>query len=119
MKRRLSAKTIFLYVTYVAVSVSSGGVFGGAISFGLFVGALYSANPIIASVVYLASSAAYGLDSLLQAGVRAAVMLLFWGIHLLAKRKIGKLNLLLYLVVANVFYCVYKFVDYFTLFDRI
>lgn len=119
MKRRLSAKTVLLYVTYVAAAVCSGGTFGGAISFGLFVGALYSANPIIATVIYLASSVAYGLDSLMHAGVRAAVMMLFWGIHLLAKRKIGKLNLLLYLVIANVFYCVFRFGDYFTLFDRI
>lgn len=119
MKRKLSAKTILLYVTYVALSVASGGVFDGALSFGLFVGALYSANPLIASFIYVVSSIAYGWGSLLQAGVRAAVMLMFWGIHKLAKRKIGKLNLLLYLVSANVFYCAFRFKDYFDLFDRL
>lgn len=119
MKRKLSIKTILLYVTYVAMCVCSGGIFEGTISFGLYVGALYSANPIIASVVYLASSVAYGLPGLLQAGVRAAVMLLFWGIHKIAKRKIGKFYLLLYLLVANVFFCAYNFTDYFTLFDRL
>lgn len=119
MKRKLSAKTILMYVTYVALSVASGGVFQGSVSFGLYAGALYSANPLIATVIYLASSVAYGWESLLHAGVRAAVMILFWGIHRLAKRKIGKLNLLLYLVLANVFFCAYKFVDYYTLFDRL
>ena len=119
MKRKLSAKTILLYVTYVATCVCSIGEFGGTLAFGVYVGALYSANPIIASVIYLASSIAYGWDSLLQAGVRVAVMMLFWGIHKLAKRKIGKLNLLLYLLLANVFYCAYGFQDYFVLFDRL
>lgn len=119
MKRKLSLKTIFMYVTYVALSVASGGVFQGSISFGLYAGALYSANPLIATLIYVASSVAYGWISLLHAAVRAAVMMLFWGIHRLAKRKIGKLNLLLYLLLANVFFCAYDFVDYFTLFDRL
>lgn len=119
MRRKLSAKTILLYVTYVALSVVASGTFEGAISFGLFVGALYSANPIVASVVYLASSVIYGWTSLLHAAVRAGVILLFWLLHRLIKRKINKLNLLLYVVLANVFYCVYDFDNYFTLFDRL
>ncbi|MCM1533302.1 MAG: SpoIIE family protein phosphatase [Corallococcus sp.] len=119
MKRKLSAKTILLYVTFVALSVTSFVALDGAVSFGLYVGAMYSANPVIASVIYLAASVVYGWGSLLQAGVRVGVMLLCWGIHLLAKRKIGKLNLLLYLVLANVFYCVYGFTDYFDFFDKL
>ena len=119
LKQKLSAKTILLYVTFVALTVISGGVFDGNVAFGLFVGATYSANPIIATFIYLASSAVYGWDSLLQAGVRASVIILFVAIHYFAKRKIGKLNLLLYLVLANVFYCVFRFVDYFDTFDRL
>jgi len=119
MKRRLSAKTVLLYITYIALSVISGGTFEGSISFGLFVGALYSANPVVAFVVYLASSVAYGWTSLLHAAVRAGVIMIFWLIHRLAKRKINKLNLLLYVIAANVFYCVYDFKNYFTLFDRL
>lgn len=118
-KRLLSAKTILLYITYVALAVISGGIFDGNVTFGLFVGAVYSANPIIAALIYLASSVVYGWNSLLQAGVRAVVIMLFVGIHRLAKRKITKLHLLLYLVVACVFYCVYNFEDYFNLFDRL
>lgn len=118
-KRKLSAKTILLYVTYVALAVASGGVFEGNITFGLFIGAVYSANPIIACLVYVASSVVYGWNSLLQAGVKAAVVMLFVAIHYFAKRKISKINLLLYLVLANVFYCAYSFVDYFNLFDRL
>ena len=118
LRGRLSAKTILLYALYVALCVASGGVFHGNVAFGLFVGAVYSANPIIACVVYLASSVIYGWTNLLHAGVRAAVIMLFVVIHHFAKRKIGKLHLLLYLVAANVFYLVYNFVDYFDLFDK-
>lgn len=35
------------------------------------------------------------------------------------QEKIQKLNLLLYLVASNVFYCVYGTADYFALFDKI
>ena len=119
MKRKLSAKTVLLYIIYVALCVASGGAFDGSISFGLFVGALYSANPIVAAVIYLASSVAYGLDSLLQASVRAGVILICWLIHRIVRRKIGKLQLLLYTVLANVFYCAYGFTSYFDLFDKI
>lgn len=118
IKGKLTAKTILLYVTYTALAVISGGVFEGNLTFGLFVGAVYSANPIIAALVYLASAVVYGWTSLLHAGVKAAVVMLFVAIHYFAKRKIGKLTLLLYLVVANVFYVVYDFVDYLNLFDR-
>lgn len=119
MKRKLSAKTILLYIAYVALAVVSGNVFEGNLTFGLFVGAVYSANPIIACVIYVASAIIYGWMNLLHAAVKAAVVMLFVGIHHFAKRKIGKLNLLFYLVVANVFYCAYSFVDYFNLFDRL
>ena len=119
LKQKLSIRTVLLYVTFVALTVVSGGVFDGNLAFGLFVGATYSANPIISTVIYLASSAVYGWDSLLHAAVRAAVIALFVAIHYFVKRKIGKLNLLLYLVLANVFYCVFRFTDYFNTFDRI
>ena len=119
VKGKLNAKTVLLYVTYVALTVISGGVFDGNLAFGLFVGATYSANPIITVFIYLASSVVYGWGNLLQAGVRASVIALFVAIHYFAKRKIGKLNLLLYLLLSNVFYCVFRFTDYFTVFDRL
>lgn len=119
MKRKLSAKSILLYVLYTALVVVAGGTFEGAISFGLFVGALYSANPLVSAFIYVAGAAAYGWTSLLHAGVRCGVMLICWLIHRIAKRKIGKLNLLLYVILANVFYCAYDFVSYFILFDRL
>ena len=115
---RLTIKTILLYVTFTALAVISGGVFEGNLAFGLFVGAVYSANPIIACVVYLSSAVVYGWINLLHAAVKAAVVMVFVGIHYFAKRKINKLALLIYLVVANVFYVVYSFIDYFSLFDR-
>ena len=118
-KRGLNAKTVLLYVTYAALTVVSGGVCEGNVAFGLFVGAVYSANPIVAAVIYLGSAAVYGWISLLHAAVKMAIVLVFVGIHYFAKRKINKLALLIYLVVANVFYVVYSFIDYFSLFDRI
>lgn len=118
MKRKLSAKTILLYVCYVALVVASGGVFGGTLSFGAFVGAMYSSNAIVAAVIYVLAAIVYGWNSLLHAGVRMAVMMLFWLLHRLIKRKIGKFNLLLYLVLANVFYLAYGFTDLFDFFDK-
>ena len=118
VKGKLTAKNILLYVAFTALSVVSGGVFEGNITFGLFVGAVYSANPLIAAVVYLGSAVVYGWISLMHAAVKCAFVLLFVGIHYFAKRKINKLALLVYLVIANVFYICYSFVDFFNLFDR-
>lgn len=119
MKRKLSAKTIMLYALFTAFTVVSGGTFEGAISFGLFVGALYSANPFVSAIIYVASAAVYGWTSVMHAAVRCGVMLMCWLVHRIVKRKIGKLNLLLYVALANVFYCAYDFVNYATLFDRL
>lgn len=118
VKGKLTVKTILLYVVFTALAVVSGGVFEGNVAFGLFVGAVYSANPIVACVVYLCSAVVYGWINLLHAAVRAAIVMVFVGIHYFAKRKINKLSLLIYLIIANVFYVVYSFVDYFSLFDR-
>ncbi len=119
LKGKLTAKNILLYVVYAALAVASGGVFDGNLAFGLFVGAVYSANPIAASVIYLGSSAVYGWMNLLHAAVRAAILMIAVTVHHFAKRKIGKLTLLLYLVAADLFYVGYGFVDYFNLFDKI
>lgn len=119
MKRLLSAKQILMYVTFAALAVLSGGVFDGNVTFGLFVGMVYSAGAPISCVLYLVSSVVYGWGSLLQAAVRASVIMLFVGIHYFAKRKIGKLHLLLYLVLSDIFYCVYGFDGYFALFDKL
>ena len=118
-KCKLSAKLILFYVAYTAVVVCAGGVFDGQFAFGAFVGALYVGNPIVVSTLYLASSIIYGLPNLLQCAVRAGVMVVAWTIHYIAKRKIGKFHLLLYVVGANVFYVVHNFVDYPNLFDKI
>ena len=118
VKGKLTVKTILLYVTFAALAVVSGGVFEGNLAFGLFVGAVYSANPIVACVIYLGSAIVYGWINLLHAAVKAAIVMVFVGIHYFAKRKINKLALLIYLIVANVFYVVYSFIDYFSLFDR-
>ncbi len=119
LKGRLSAKTVLLYVVYVALTVASGGVFDGSVAFGLFVGVVYSANPIVASVIYLGASAVYGWTSLLHATVRVAVIMLFVAIHYFVKRKIGKLTLLLYLAISNVFYLAYGNENFFALFDKL
>lgn len=119
MKCKLSAKTVLLYVCYVALAVASGGVFDGALTFGAYVGAMYSFNVIIASAIYVLSSIVYGWTSLMHAAVRMAVMILFWLLHRLIKRKIGKFNLLLYLLLANVFYLAFGFDGFFNFFDKV
>ena len=118
-KSKISAKQILFYVVYTATVVLSGEVFDGMFSFGTFVGGLYAGNPLLVGVIYLASSAMWGLTHLLQCAVRVAVMIACWAIHYFAKRKIGKFNLLLYVTLANVFYLSHNFVDYPTLFNKI
>ncbi len=118
LKNKLTVKTILLYVLYAALAVCSGGVMGGNLTFGLFVGAVYSANPLIALVIYLGGSAVYGWNCLLHAGVKSAIVMLVATVYRFAKRKIGKMMLLLYLVAANIFYLAYGFTDYFDLFDK-
>ncbi len=118
-KQKLSAKTILLYVTYVATVLLMGNVFDGLFSFGVYVGALYSANPIIVAILYLASSIVYGWQNAMYCAVRVAVTLLFVAIHYFAKKKISKFYLLLYVVLANVFYLAYPFESYFALFDKV
>ncbi len=118
LRKGLTAKSVCMCVMYAALAVAAGTALDGNIAFGLFVGALYSVHPVVAATVYLGSSAVFGVYNLLQAGVRTAVMMLFVTVHRIAKRKIGKLPLLLYLTAANVFYIAYAFKGYFDLFDR-
>lgn len=118
-KKKVSVNTILMYLTLALCALSCGKVFDGALSFGLFVGVLYSANPFISALIYIVSSVPFGWTSVINAGVRASVMLLFVIIHRLAKKKIHKWHLLLYLIAANVFYCVYLTDGYFQLFDKL
>lgn len=117
-KRKISTNTVLLFVALALCCVCCGKVFDGALSFGLFVGALYSSNPFVAAAIYLVASIVYGWQNLFHAAVRAVVMLLFVVLHKLLKKKIRKLHLLLYLVAANVFYCAYGTDTYFVLFDK-
>ncbi len=119
MKKKLTAKTVWFFVTFVALSVTSQGVFGGELAFGLFVGGTYIASPIFLALITVASAALHGVDALLHCAVRVGVVLLAVGFHKLIKRKIGKYYLLLYLCLANVFYLVYDFTNYFDLFDKV
>lgn len=119
VKRTVSVNTILTYITLALCALCCGKVMDGALSFGLFVGALYSANPFLSALIYIASAFAYGLPSLINAGVRTGVLLLFVLIHRFAKKKICKWNLLLYLIAANVFYCAYQTEGYFQLFDKL
>lgn len=118
-KQKLSTKILLFYVAYTAMVVLSGNVFDGQFAFGSFVGALYVGNPLLVSLIYIASSVTFGLSSLLQCGIKTCVVLACWAIHYFTKRKIGKFNLLLYVMLANVFYLVYGFVDYGNLLNKI
>ncbi len=120
MKRsKISAKQILFYLVYTATVVLSGKVFDGLFAFGTFVGGLYAGNPVLVGIIYIASSAMWGVEHMLQCAIRVAVVIACWGIHYVAKRKIGKFNLLLYVLLANAFYLVHNFVDYPTLFTKI
>ncbi len=117
--KKISLKTILMYIFVAAAIFASRDTFDGLIAFGIFVGGVYCGNPIVVSLLYIASSAIYGVTPLVVAGVRVAVVGLFLLIHKLIKRKIGKGLLLLYVLLANVFYCVYGFTDWFNFFDKL
>ena len=116
--KKLSAKTVWMYVVYTATVLAGTTVLDGALSFGAFVGAVYAANPVAVCIVYVGSSLVCGTTSLMHAGVRAAVMMTFVYIHKLLKRQIGKGALFLYMLAANVFYLVYGFEGYSQLFEK-
>lgn len=116
---KIQTNVILLYVTFTICSLCCGKVFDGALSFGVFAGALYSANPFIASLIYVATAAVYGWINVVHAAVRAAVMLIFVVIHKLVKKKIRNWHLLLYLLAANIFYCAFQTKSYFELFDKL
>ncbi len=118
-KYKISVKTVLLYITFALGALCCGKVFDGVFAFAMFVGAVYSANPFIAALIYLATSIVFGWQYFVHAGVRICVILLFVLVHKLAKKKIRKSLLLLYLVLANVFYCVYQTENYFQLFDKL
>ena len=117
--KKLTVQTTLMYAVYTAFVLLSQTLVGGALAFGMFVGALYSANPLVAAVVYVASAVLGGDECVMHAAVRAAVMLAFVLIHKLAKRKIGKGMLLLYMVLANVFYVVFGFDGYAALAEKL
>ena len=115
----MTVHTTLMYAVNTAFVLLSQTLVGGALAFGMFVGALYSANPLVAAVVYVASAVLGGGECVMHAAVRAAVMLAFVLIHKLAKRKIGKGMLLLYMVLANVFYVVFGFDGYAALAEKL
>lgn len=110
--KKLSRSTVLMYAVYTAMCLLSATLSDGAFAFGIFVGATYAANPIVVCVIYLGSSLLGGATSLMHAGVRAAVIMTAVCIHKLVKRKIGKGALLLYTLLANVFYVAYRFDGY-------
>lgn len=118
-KFKFSVKTVLLYLTFALTALCCGKVLDGALSFGMFVGVAYSANPFLGALIYLATGIVFGWQFFVQAGVRVGVTLLFVLIHKLTKKKIRKTLLLLYLTLANVFYCAYQTENYFQLFDKL
>ncbi len=116
---KIKINQILLFVTLALGSLCCGKVMDGALSFGMFVGALYSVNPFLCGAVYVATAAVFGWQAVFYAAVRAVVVLIFVVVHKIAKRKIRKWLLLLYLIAANVFYCAYGTEDYFRLFDKL
>lgn len=112
MKRKPSARAALFFVTYLAATLVSVTVFDGLLSFGLFVGALYATNPVLACVVYGASSVVCGWGGLAQASVRLGGVMLFWTLHRLLGKKIGKIQLFFYMVAANLYYLATDFSDY-------
>lgn len=117
--KKLTAQTILMYAVYAAFVTASQTLLGGALAFGMFVGALFAANPVVACVVYVGSSFVGGIDCLTAVAVRAAVMMCLVLMHKLAKRKIGKGVLFVGMLLANVYYVVRQFDGYAQLAEKL
>ena len=64
--KKLSAKSVLLYITYTALCLTTVGLFEGLLSFGLFVGAIYCVNPVVAALLYLLTSLLGGANILVR-----------------------------------------------------
>lgn len=119
MKKKNWATKLLFYLCYTAFCCVGNNLLDGAISFGVFVGGLYAGNPIVVAILYVASCFLSGFDFVLQGVVRATVLLVAVFVHKLCKKPIGKLLLVVYCLLANVFYCAHNFSTYFVLFDKL
>lgn len=109
--RKAVVNNIILYITVGLALLITVKPLDGLLAYGVYMGAMYCAHPIVASLMYIASSAVNGLDGIIQAGVRVGVMALIITVHRLWRRRIGKRLLLLYVVLCNIFYCLYGSAD--------
>lgn len=89
-----------------------------SLSFGLFVGALYCLNPYLSTLTFVVSSTFFGLDSIFITLSQGAVMLLLVVIYSLANKKIRKLVLICYIILAQIFYLMWHLYDTQELFMR-
>ncbi|MEG2158657.1 MAG: hypothetical protein RRY18_02130, partial [Clostridia bacterium] len=80
----------------------------GLLSFGLFMGAVYCESPIICGLIYILSSLLTGVDGIICAGIRVAVIVVSLLIHKKLKKKVNRILLVLYILLANIFYICYK-----------
>ncbi|MEG1706092.1 MAG: hypothetical protein RR291_01175, partial [Clostridia bacterium] len=107
-----SKKKIFydclVYLLYAGALVLLQNEFGGLLSFGLFMGAVYCESPIICGLIYILSSLLTGVDGIICAGIRVAVIVVSLLIHKKLKKKVNRILLVLYILLANIFYICYK-----------
>lgn len=82
--------------------------FGSALSYGLFLGALYCINPWWSSLVFLLSALPFGWNTLLVSATQCAVVLVAVLIHGKCNMKIRKGLLILYILGSQAFYVAYR-----------
>ncbi len=104
MKILTKGRTIMLYIVSLAgmLLVAS----DTQLALGVYMGAMYSGNIWIVSLLYLASSIVAGYNALLYSAIHVAVVLAIMCAYRLCHVRIGRWGLLICCIVGNVYYCI-------------
>lgn len=119
MKSSIKANQVLLYITIATTLLLVGNRADGLLAYGVYIGAVYSGNVWIVSLLYLASSCLYGFPNIVQCAVRVAVMVSVMLIHRWLHKQIGKKLLIVYVLLGNIFYLVYGYSDIGAFMDKV
>lgn len=113
-------KKFFVYASlFVLLFILRKSGFPISLSFGLYVGFLYCLNPYFSTLVFCLSALPFDWSTILVALTQGAVMLLVAIIYSAAARKISKMLLVCYVLLAQVFYVLYGMSGSDVLFERL
>lgn len=113
-------KNFFVYAAFfVLLFILRKSSFPISLPFGLYVGFLYCLNPYISTLVFCLSALPFELSTIFITLAQGAVMVLVALIYSTLCKKINKGLLVLYVLLAQVFYILYGLAGADELFDRL